>query len=247
MGYLDHSTNNIILDAVLTDYGRQRLSSANSAFNIASYSLADDEVDYRIIKKFGRAIGKEKIEKNTCIFEAHTNANTALKYKLIGRENDGGSVSTVFLPILSLTSVAPNLNKSKNDTITFSLTLNNLSGAALPSDYIQPIYTIKVSDRFFTLTANAGGALTYPDIARNIVSSGDPNRTAVYKLSANNGASANYSFNVIAKNIDNTTLSIYGKPTATANQRVITSYITITGERHGCILDIPITYTASLS
>ena len=70
MGWLDHSTNNIILDAVLTDYGRQQLAFANSSFNITHYALGDDEVDYKIIKKYGRAVGKEKIEKNTPIFEA---------------------------------------------------------------------------------------------------------------------------------------------------------------------------------
>ena len=68
MGYLDNSTNNVILDAVLTDYGRQQLASANNAFSITYYALGDDEVDYRLIKKYGRAVGKEKIEKNTPIF-----------------------------------------------------------------------------------------------------------------------------------------------------------------------------------
>ena len=92
MGWLDNSTNNIILDAVLTDYGRQQLASANNSFNITHYALADDEVDYRMIKKYGRAVGKEKIEKNTPVFEALTNPSISLKYRLIGRENDGTSI-----------------------------------------------------------------------------------------------------------------------------------------------------------
>ena len=69
MGFLDHSTNNIILDAVLTDAGRRQLAANRGDFRIAYFSLADDEVDYGLITKFGRAIGKEKISKNTPILK----------------------------------------------------------------------------------------------------------------------------------------------------------------------------------
>jgi hypothetical protein len=80
MGWLDNSTNNIILDAVLTDYGRQKLAAANGSnsangFSIFSFALGDDEVNYNLVKKYGRTIGREKIEKNTPVFEAFTNQN----------------------------------------------------------------------------------------------------------------------------------------------------------------------------
>ena len=62
MGFLDHSTNNIIVDAVLTDAGRKRLSELGTATGsnttfIANYSFADDEVDYTVIKKYGTFYG----------------------------------------------------------------------------------------------------------------------------------------------------------------------------------------------
>lgn len=43
MGFLDHSTNNIIIDAVLTDTGRQMLANNQGNFRIAFFSLADDD------------------------------------------------------------------------------------------------------------------------------------------------------------------------------------------------------------
>ena len=46
MGFLDHSTNNIIVDAVLTDLGRLRLSQNDGSFSIVKFALGDDEVDY---------------------------------------------------------------------------------------------------------------------------------------------------------------------------------------------------------
>ena len=56
MGFLDHSTNNIIVDAVLTDAGRKRLSELGTASNsaatfISNYSFADDEVDYNSLEE----------------------------------------------------------------------------------------------------------------------------------------------------------------------------------------------------
>ena len=79
MGFLDHTTNNIIVDAVLTDVGRQKLASsgAGGGLNIIKYSFADSEVDYTLLKKYGETVGKEKIEKNTPIFEANTDATAS--------------------------------------------------------------------------------------------------------------------------------------------------------------------------
>ena len=53
MGFLEHDTNNIILDAVLTDLGRQFLARNDGSFSIVKFALSDDEVDYTLIKKYG--------------------------------------------------------------------------------------------------------------------------------------------------------------------------------------------------
>ena len=74
MGFLDHATNNIIVDAVLTDWGRQSLARNDGSFNITKFSFCDDEVDYNIIKKFGRTVGVEKVIKNTPVQEANPDA-----------------------------------------------------------------------------------------------------------------------------------------------------------------------------
>jgi hypothetical protein len=87
MGFLDHTTNNIIIDAVLTERGRELLAQNNGTFNIANFAFGDDEVDYSNIVKYGLNIGKEKIERNTPIFEAQTNENLALKYNNISLAN----------------------------------------------------------------------------------------------------------------------------------------------------------------
>ena len=87
MGFLNHATNNIIIDAVLTERGREYLSRNNGSFKIDSFSFGDDEVDYSLLEKYGIPIGKEKIEKNTPIFEANPNENIALKYQCFSLPN----------------------------------------------------------------------------------------------------------------------------------------------------------------
>jgi hypothetical protein len=52
MGFLDNSTNNIKIDVVLTDMGRQLLSRNDGSFSIHKFALGDDEVDYSIIQQF---------------------------------------------------------------------------------------------------------------------------------------------------------------------------------------------------
>ncbi len=121
MGFLDHSTNNIIVDAVLTDVGREKLAYATASENfVAAYAFADDEIDYTMIKKYGTIVGKEKIEKNTPIFEASTNAELGVKYYL----------STSANPIVAQPTLTTTITKSAlsdtvtNTVLTISLTDN---------------------------------------------------------------------------------------------------------------------------
>ena len=63
MGFLDHTTNNIIVDAVLTDKGREKLaqSGTGGGLNIVKYAFADNEVDYTLLKKYGEMTRDFKI------------------------------------------------------------------------------------------------------------------------------------------------------------------------------------------
>jgi len=248
MGLLDHSTNNIILDAVLTDYGRQQLATASGKenFQIVYYSLADDEVDYRLIKKYGRSVGKEKIEKNTPIFEAMTNSNIAIKYRLIGRENNAAAVQTTFFPVLKTDSII-SLKKGNVSPVKVQLYYNNTTGVSnIPTSLLQTSYTIKVPDRFFSIGNAVNGSLTAPGRASASIDAGDSNRVATYTYSLRQ-TSDYIQFEIAPQSIDNTTLSIYGKRTGVSNERTISSYIVVVGNQHGCTLNIPVTYTATLT
>tara|TARA_R110001592_G_scaffold188358_6_gene433580 strand:+ start:2338 stop:3030 length:693 start_codon:yes stop_codon:yes gene_type:complete len=114
MGFLDHSTNNIIIDAVLTDRGRELLAANDGSFRIVRYAFADDEVDYTIIKKFGRTIGREKIEKNTPVFEAQTSHSLALRYPIVSYSDP----NLIALPTLERTSGLTQIDSTNNLSVT---------------------------------------------------------------------------------------------------------------------------------
>jgi len=75
------------------------MSRNDGSFSIVKFAMSDEEVDYTIIRKYGRTVGKEKVEKNTPIFEALTNPNVAQKYRLISLSNP----NLIHLPEISLT------------------------------------------------------------------------------------------------------------------------------------------------
>jgi len=127
MGFLDHSTNNIIVDAVLTDLGRQALSRNDGSFSIFQFALGDDEIDYTIIQKFGRTVGKEKIEKNTPVMEALTQGSLGLKNKIVSISNE----YLTHIPVLEFTS--------SENPVTFSrvsnISLKNLELSLIVSSH----------------------------------------------------------------------------------------------------------------
>jgi hypothetical protein len=139
MGFLDHSTNNIIVDAVLTEKGRQMLASNN--FVIDSYAFGDDEVDYSLLVKYGVAVGKEKIQKNTPIFEAGTNSEGTIKSFLFTNSNIGSTVGSIDLVKNDLTvTVTRNENQNLGEFFVLydptKLQLESSSNATISSyDY----------------------------------------------------------------------------------------------------------------
>ena len=109
MGFLDNS-GDIILDAVLTDFGRKRM--AEGTFNIAKFSLADDEINYELYNK-NHASGSAYYDLDitqTPILEAFTNNTSMVKHKLLMIPNP----DLLFLPVLRLNETQSNFTRNSN-------------------------------------------------------------------------------------------------------------------------------------
>jgi hypothetical protein len=111
MGFLDNS-GDIILDAVLTDEGRRRL--AKGTFNVDSFALGDDEIDYSLYRNENHVDGPHPTGPGyhdleilqTPILEAFTDAGSSLKSALVTYGNNG----KLYLPVMILNTLASNNN-----------------------------------------------------------------------------------------------------------------------------------------
>ena len=84
MSFLDKSS--LIVDAVITKLGRERLSQNN--FIVAKFALGDDEVDYRLYDE-SNTQGPNNygiIIENMQIHQAFLSTDMALKYKLVTQD-----------------------------------------------------------------------------------------------------------------------------------------------------------------
>ena len=239
MGFLDHSTNNVIIDAVLTDHGRRLLAENQGSFKIAFFSLGDDEVDYTMIRKFGRTVGKEKISKNTPIFEAQTASAQALKHRLITLPDplittmpnmtftvtSGGTADGAGLGANSVL-----FSGASNVQLTFS---QSIASGGVPTGLTDQTYTIFVNDRF----------LSVPSAVK--ISTQANTRIAAYSQTKSGGsaggvAGASTVSITLARNLlDDTTYSQFGDYGSAGGQ--ITSVVSVIGDQSGLRKDIKVT------
>ena len=125
MGFLDNS-GDIILDAVLTDLGRERLARGDGSFKITKFAAADDEIDYGKYNK-NHASGSAYYDLDiltTPILEAFTNNIGSVKHKLmtIPRNN------LLYLPVIKLANGVDGLDAA---TYTNAAAAGSLSGLYL--------------------------------------------------------------------------------------------------------------------
>tara|TARA_B100000073_G_C23736507_1_gene572372 strand:- start:293 stop:1342 length:1050 start_codon:yes stop_codon:yes gene_type:complete len=113
MAFLDNS-GDIILDAVLTDAGRQRMARGN--FKIVKFAFGDEEINYNTFNgshPSGSAFYDLEVMQ-TPILEAFTNNTSLMKSKLVTMTRN----NILFMPVFKLNN--NNLNKTGKAMSDFS-------------------------------------------------------------------------------------------------------------------------------
>ena len=242
MGFLDHSTNNVIIDAVLTDYGRRLLAENQGGFKIAFFSLADDEVDYTTIRKFGRMVGKEKIAKNTPIFEAQTTTNLAMKHRLISIPNplitimptlnlvaseisggDTGTLGTNSVKFLTASPVSMKFAQTLATSVGSDGTLRSI-----PAGLSDKTFTFLMNDRFFFID----GGVKLSTQPNTKISAYQVGANVTNHLGVQNASGCNFS--VSRRSIDNSLYTTFGD----AGSTTISTVLSVIGDQSGLRRDI---------
>lgn len=230
MGWLDHSSNNIILDACLTDIGRQFLARNDGSFSVHKFALGDDEVNYGVIAKYGRTVGSEKIEKNTPIFEALTNQQHSQKYRLVSVSNP----NLLRLPTLSLSGDAS--VDGTNNLVTLGRNQQKTATATVEQT-IQNETTIDVELRDQTFIVEVPNL--FVQVLRQTPENIDGQQRATYILTRspaeNSFGGSSVQFTLSVKSLTDALFTVYG---TTANKNRIKAFIKVTGVQSGAVKDI---------
>ena len=242
MGFLNHATNNIIIDAVLTERGREYLAQNNGAFKIESFAFGDDEVDYTLIEKYGLPIGKEKIEKNTPIFEANPNENIALKYQCFSLPNPLTRLDK--LPYLvwedkgNLTGLTLHDVESTNTAVNASVEIRNFVDGVTSSYSLDPNINddkiiVRVHNDLLRLTGVEFVDTDLNNVATYILNTSPVNNPTAF------GNQRFRSFTVTTTGI--ITSDDFTKYSSIGNVNRINTKIQIIGQSSGSTLVIPVT------
>jgi len=231
VGFLIGDTSNILLDAVLTDKGRQAISRNDGSFSIVKFAVGDEEVDYGIIKKYGRTVGKEKIEKNTPIFEALTNQQFAQKYRLVSISNP----NLIRMPRMDFSGEgvdATNRLVSIGNTTVKRRTLSI-------SQTIQDETSIDVELRDQAFIVDMNNQLL--QIIGSSPDSVDGQQRATYILTRDSGETSvggsRLTFTIATKAITESQFQILG---ASFNKNLISTFVKISGVQSGTVLEFEV-------
>jgi hypothetical protein len=217
MGYL--SNTSVVVDAILTNTGRQLLAQNDGSFQITQFSLSDDEVDYTLYNPnhpSGSAFYGEAIE-NMPIIQAFPESNEIMKYKLITLPR-----GTAKLPVISVGYSTIVLKQGSSLSLT-PQTLNYL-GATFTfeqSGYIATIGDVRTMSAF------------------NGVGINTPNATAL------NATGTTTVGTNVSKTVIGTTINMTGTTVNTlfGNNSILYTTLTIVGRDSGARLFIPVQIT----
>jgi hypothetical protein len=147
MAFLDNS-GDIILDAVLTDLGREKMAAGG--FKVKYFALGDDEVDYTLYNKnhsSGSAYYDLEILQ-TPILEAFTQTNAAINYGLLSTT----ATELLYMPVMATNdntlggAVRPKQAKTGGDIYWLTDTSNDARAATAVSAILRETGTAATTD-----------------------------------------------------------------------------------------------------
>ena len=131
MGFLDNS-GDIILDAVLTDAGRERLARGDGSFKIVKFALGDDEINYQNFDLTAGSTGKDLQILQTPVLEAFTNNTSLMKSKLITITR----TDLLYLPVIKLNQSLGVSKYTTDDVVLVSVDETTTNGITT-QDYLN--------------------------------------------------------------------------------------------------------------
>ena len=221
MGFIP-SDGDIIVDAVLTDIGRQKIARNDGSFRIVSYTFADDEVDYSL---FNASTGSSYVDEqilNLPIFEANVNEKLSVNFPCITIS----SPNLKYLPVLTSDNLTINVGEESAQSAGVGLRFyqnTNQNARVVPSEIQDGVFKIELAADLLYVENQTPADIT-------------PYGTAIYILQrdpaliqASQGSQV--TFKVRPQSLSNTVWSTLGE--GSSPNRSISTKIICTGQTSG--------------
>lgn len=231
MAFIDRS-GDIIIDAVLTDIGRQKLARNDGSFRIVGYIFGDDEIDYSL---FNPTTGSTFVDQdilNTPIFEANISEKLNVNYPLI-------TITTPTLKYLpKLTSDNSSVSVGEEKGLSSGISLRFFQDTSQNAKLVP----VEIQDSAFRIEMNNDFLHVEKETPVDIT----PDGTAIYILQRDrqliqSTAGSQISFKIRPQSLNNTTWNVHGQ--GSAPNRTILTKVRATGITSGLSSHIAVTIT----
>lgn len=221
MGFIRRD-GDIVVDAVLTDIGRQKLARNDGSFRVVAYTFADDEIDYGL---FNPTTGSNYVDEqilNTPIFEANVNERLSVNYPLITITNP----NLKYLPMLATDNATISIGEESGQSAGVSVRFyqsTNQNARIVPVEVQDSGFQIELPNNLLYIENQTPTDIT-------------PYGTAIYiiprdvqLIQASQGSQI--TFKLRPQSLTNTTWSTFGS--GFAPKRTITTKIKCSGLNSG--------------
>ena len=232
MGLLDNS-GDILIDAVLTDIGREFLARNDGSFEVVRFSLGDDEIDYTLFNPNTGSLQQDTDVLNTPVFEASVNEKIALKNQLLSISNP----DLRFLPSLDASVAALTLGERNDAQIGKTLEFSQTTQASrtVPSEIVDGSFLVQVLNDLFFIERQAPVNISPFGTAQYVIP-----RTAITQ---NQGSQV--SFNVAVQALSSDLWDTLGS--GAVGNRTITAKVKCQGTLSGLTSEVTVTLNEEFS
>lgn len=229
MGFVAKDSTEIVIDAVLTDIGRQKLAKNDNSFKVVSFIFADDEIDYGL---FNPTTGSSYVDQeilNMPIFEANVNEKLSVNFPLITITRP----DLKYLPSLAsdATSLTIGEEKAQSSGVSVRFYQNtNQNAKIVPIEIQDPGFKIELANDLLYIENNSAVEISPYGTAMYIIQRDD-------NLIQSSGGSQ-VTFKIRPQSLNSTTWNTFG--IGTAPSRTISTKIKATGINSGLSTTITI-------
>jgi hypothetical protein len=226
MGLIKNS-GDILVDAVVTDVGREFLARNDGSFEIVRFALGDDEVNYVLFNPNTGSLQQDTNVLNTPIFEANVNEKIALKYQLLSISNP----DLKYLPTLAANVTSLTLGEKTDSQVGKALefTQTTQAGRTVPSEVVDGSFLIQVNNDLLFVEKQTPVNISPFGTSQYVVPR--------VSIGANQGAKV--SFNLAVQALSNDVWDTLG--TGTAPNRTISTKVKCQGALSGLSKEVSIT------